>query len=63
VRLKVEVLRGKTRLATSTKTVKQSKATFALEVKVKKARLTVRITVTPPAGAPFIATRTVTLRR
>ena len=61
MRLKVEVLRGKTRLATSTKTVKQSKATFAL--KVKKAKLTVRITVTPPAGAPFTATRTVTLRR
>ena len=62
-RLKVEILRGKTRLASSTKTVKQGKVTFALKVKgSKKAKLTVRITVTPPTGAPFTASRRVTLK-
>jgi plastocyanin len=64
-RLKVEILRGKSRLATSTRTVKQGNATFALKVKrqTRTVKLTVKVTVTPPAGAPFTASRTVTLKR
>jgi plastocyanin len=64
-RLKVDVLRGKSRLASSTKTVKQGTATFALKLKrqAKTVKLTVKIAVTPPSGAIFTATTTVTLTR
>ena len=71
-RLKVEVLRGKTVAATSTKTVKQGSAAFSLTLnsaakkalkRAGKLKLTVKITVTSASGTPFTATKTVTLKR
>jgi hypothetical protein len=70
-RLKVEILRGKIRVAASTTAVKQGNASFSISLngsakqalrRAHKLKLTVKVTVTPASGTPFTITKTVTLK-
>jgi plastocyanin len=71
-RLRVEVLVKRKRVGTATRSVNAGNAAFTVKLdagakrtlqRSRKLALTVRITVTPPAGPAFIETRKVTLRR
>jgi plastocyanin len=71
-RLTVNVLAKRKRVGRTTRTVGAGKATFTVPMnaaarrtlrRARRLALTVRITVAPPSGAAFTATRSVTLRR
>jgi hypothetical protein len=66
------VLRGRKRVGSTTRSVGAGTAAFTVKLNAgakrtlqrsRRLALTVRITVTPPAGSAFKATRKVTLRR
>jgi hypothetical protein len=71
-RLRVEVLAKNKRVGSLTRSVNAGRASFTVKLNTsakrtlqrgRKLSLTVRVTVTTPASAPFGATRTVRLRR
>ena len=71
-RLRVELLAKRKRVGSTTRSVNAGTASFTVRLNAgakrtlqrsRKLSVTVRITVTPPTGAAFTATRTVSLKR